>query len=378
MKVTIDLDLDASNKLHTGFLAWYESNTEQILQAILCGYSVISSGILDNILIEEGEKENEKQIAAVIEEYQKRIEVIRKGHQDDMLALKTRHASDLEGYKHNVWIDKYEALSKEYNEYIKQNLSNQKDKEIQSLKIEIVQLKNSNMVKGNQGEQTLFSILTKHFTNYEIVNTSAQTSMSDIHMIDKNNNIIAIESKNKAIVTAQDVAKSLTDIKTLNAKFQDKFIAYLFVSIRSSNIPKKGDLYFEIVENKPVIWYGCSPDSADCLEMDVVKLVKLLTHYYSQTQQVNMSPHINSYLTRISETKKNMEQIINAINLQKTAVYCAQQHLDYIYDDMVNMLGYKLPSCDFKCEVCGQAYKRRGDLLRHIANKHAESTSSLD
>lgn len=337
MDVTFTITLDPLNPLHISFLQWKETiQNSDLINAILCGFSIVSTNILDKILIKpKYESESDK--------------------------LKMEEQCE-------QWISKYDKLYKEYNTYIKGSIDTFKDKEIHELRQQLFVLQNTNIYKGDIGEKKLKDILQKEFIGYEIQDTSMQQNMSDIHLIDRNGYIVAIESKNKSIISTSDVTKSLQDIKHLKNKFADKFIAYFFASIRSNNIPKKGDLFFEMIENIPVIWYGT--ENIHELEQDVTKLIRMLYMYriYNKKKDdINYSVHINDYITKITEIRKSITTINNTM---KSSINTMQNSLDWMYDDMIKILGGISKPLHI-CSHCKTEYKRKGDLDRHITKKHS-------
>jgi hypothetical protein len=391
MNSIIEFNFTASDPLHIAFLKWKETaSSNDLLNAILCGYSIISSDILSKYVKSESESEtyedlksNHEEIISIMKiNYEEVIANIKrqysKENDDYINRLKLQHLKEREEYithfrnetrqQCEQWVSKYENMSKEYNDYIKGNLESTKDKEINELKAQLTVLQNSNIYKGDIGELQIKDILTRNFLGYEIKDTSSDVSMSDIHLVDKDGYIIVIESKNKAIITALDISKSINDIKNIKNKFGDKFIGYLFTSIRSNNIPKKGDLYFEMIDDIPTIWYGTNKTTL-MLEHDLIRLIKLL--FMHRSYQINTdttSSHINEYMRKITEIKKQMDQMNHSITSLKTNLQSMQSVIEWLYNDMVQLVGNQV--AQYICPQCNVVYKRKGDLERHIKSKH--------
>lgn len=134
-----------------------------------------------------------------------------------------------------------------------------RDDEVLSLQSQVAALKGSNFSKGIIGENNIKHWLSTAFTECEVVDKSGFAAESDIHVVKSNGEFIAIECKNKIQITAQDVDKSMRDISHLKSKYGQQFMGYVFISLRSVNIPKKGCGYLEIVNDEtPVYWYGQS------------------------------------------------------------------------------------------------------------------------
>jgi hypothetical protein len=314
-------------------------------------------------------KEHEDQVDCIRSYYEKRLQTVT----EQWLVKWETFVKDSHTKEQTTceqWIARYENVNREYNSYVKEHVENVKDIEIQELKAQLAVLKTTNAYKGEIGEKSIRDVLLKHFLGYEIKDMSAQSGMSDIHLIDRDGSIIAIESKNKNIVSAQDVNKSMNDIKTLKVRYEDKFVGYMFVSIKSNNIPKKGDLYFEMVDNIPVIWYGCQ----ESFEMDLVKLLRLLYMHKAYHIDVNdFSIHINDYLKKISETKKAIDALNTSITCMKNNIMGLQNTLEWMYTDMLKVTGTTSLHLHI-CPHCQQQYKRKGDMERHITLKHSLSS----
>ena len=396
--VNIDLLLSASDPLHVAFLKWHETATpNDFTNAMICGHAVITSNIpsreakdiqdhyeseieQNSIILKTKIQEHNQRINSILQENDTKIKSLSQQHNEHVTSLKRNHNDDIEYYRVKIqenceqWIVKYETISKEYNAYIKNmaetGVAHQKDQEIMSLKAQLNVLQNTNAFKGAIGELTLRDMLSTHFPAHEIKDTSGQTSMSDIHLIDSEGYIIAIECKNKANITAQDVNKTLTDIKHIKAKYGDMFIGYFFASIRSINIPKKSNLCFEVIDDIPVIWYGAEPNSTT-LENDVIKLIKILSmHRTYQSVTDNAATHINEYLQKIVEIKKSIDSLSTSLNAMKGNISVLNSSIDWLWEDMSKLIGAPVIPQSHNCLHCEAVYKRKGDLLRHITAKH--------
>lgn len=363
MNVSLELQLSPNNKLHAELASWLETaSLVDKLNALLIGFVTISCEAL-----------NQQHPDTV-----QRIKRIQAENDERISRMRDQHNKDIESYRSQIhssteqWISKYEEVTREYNEYIKKTVDNDKDKEILELKTQLTVLQNTNSYKGAIGELQVKDVLSKAFPAYEIKDTSSQNGMSDIHLVDQAGRVLVIECKNKASVTAQDVNKSMNDIKNIKQKLGEKFVGYMFVSIRSQNIPKKGDLLYEVIEGVPCVWYGTSQEFSN----DVCKLVRLI--YMLNACQVatcnDFPDKVNTYLRKIQEIKKNIDSLHNSINAMKTNINSLQSALDWMFDDMSSALGISEPTQ--LCHVCPQCqakYKRRGDLERHIKAKHVSS-----
>lgn len=127
---------------------------------------------------------------------------------------------------------------------------------LSQLQSENERLRGSNHVKGARGEAAAMASLRRAFPDRVFLDTSARGAESDFHMVDAEGGVLAVEVKNKAVVTAGDVDKSMRDVRELLERLGGRLVGYLFVSLRTRNIPRKGALALEAVHGVPVMWYG--------------------------------------------------------------------------------------------------------------------------
>lgn len=390
MLIELKAELDPNNPVHLGFLKWYETATPvEIGKALAVGCSVVNNALSEERSVEASriQRELSEKLDKAREDTECRLESLKRLHSDNVRSIKEahealivektrQHQSEITSYiershkQVEQWISKYEEATKQYNEYVKGELDGSKEREISELKARLSVVESSNAYKGTIGELTIRDVLARRFPSHEIRDTSAMNAMSDIHIVDEMGYTVVIESKNKATVTAQDVAKSTNDIKHVSAKIGDRFVGYLFVSLRSGNIPRKGELCYELIEGKPCIWYGCS--NRNMLEDDIAKLVTLLWQHrswHSDVKKDEVTPKINSYMLKVSELKKSIESLNGSLASMKTQVVSMQGTVSWIYDDMCDLVG-RVPTTLHACCHCGATYKRKGDLDRHIVSKH--------
>ena len=140
---------------------------------------------------------------------------------------------------------------------------------------QIASLKNTNFCKGIIGENLITDMLRSNFPEYIVLDTSGVPCESDIHFINKTDQIIRIESKNKATIMLQDVDKSVRDIEHLSTKYGSSFIGYIFFSLETPNIPQKG-INFEIINDRPVIWYGTKKNGETFRIEELVLIMKIM------------------------------------------------------------------------------------------------------
>ena len=110
-------------------------------------------------------------------------------------------------------------------------------------------LSRSNAGKGNLGEDALMGCLRENFTDCEVLDASKIPCACDIHLVLPDTTtattIIAVESKNKKVITNADITKFYRDVDNLIQQHEDAFLGAIFVSLATKNIPGKGDFRFE-------------------------------------------------------------------------------------------------------------------------------------
>jgi hypothetical protein len=306
--------------------------------------------------------------------YEEQLIHIKQTYQDQLIKQHNPFIEDLKYWrtKHEELIKKHEELNTSYNTYLMNCNTSTYIETINQLKAELNVFKNTNTYKGAIGERKIQDILKESFLGYEIKDMSATGSMSDIHLIDKDGNFIAIECKNKSTIITTDVDKSLNDIKVLKDKFTHKFLGYFFVSMRSNNIPKKGDLYYEIIEDRPVIWYATN----ELQPNELVNLIKLLLlQKYDLKEELDTSilmQKLNCYMTKISENKKYITNLNTNLETMKSNVSILQKNNDWMYQDIFSVVGEDRtpPEESYVCQVCDLTFKRKNELTRHNNKTH--------
>lgn len=292
---------------------------------------------------------------------------------NEKITLLSNHAQELKSTL-SIREDEIKAL----NEKLVQNYKNEEIKrlhqEITQRDMYIAQLKNSNFCKGIIGENIVKDILSKTFPDYAILDKSGTTAESDIHFVNKNDEIIAVECKYKEQITLQDVDKTIRDVSYLQQKYGNKFIGYIFYSLKSVNIPKKG-FTFEIINNIPVLWYGTRLEDNPKLNDDIVFIAKI-----AQTLAVllkngkndidDIGSMLNNNLEKISQNKKWLATLMDALNSASANVKKINDNNNIIYQTTFDymqargMVQFTLPD-QHTCEQCCRTFKRKCDLTKH-------------
>lgn len=122
-------------------------------------------------------------------------------------------------------------------------------------------IRKSNSGKGVMGENVLAEYMRTHFTDCEVVDTSTVPHACDMWIRKNDGCFIAVESKYKECVRNSDVDKFTQDINHLAHAYSACVVGGLFVSIKTRNIPGKGDIHIEYVGDKPVMYVGFSHEN---------------------------------------------------------------------------------------------------------------------
>jgi hypothetical protein len=257
-----------------------------------------------------------------------------------------------------------------------------KDEDIAALQAQIAMLKGQNHTKGILGENAIKDHLSKIFPEYELLDKSGTTAESDLHLVRNSDNcFIAIESKNKKSITQQDVEKSIRDISNLKSKYGSRFVGYLFASLRSPNIPRKG-IKFEYNDGIPTIWYGIENDEDSCkfqyLQSSLPVMIRLLYTVAdvkptgNALDNTQIQELLTLHIKRLEQNQKvisSMTQNIKAIQDTNNAMYSSV--FEFMTSNGLNIESNSLKrksSFDDNlhvCDTCKREFMRKCDLQRH-------------
>jgi len=266
-------------------------------------------------------------------------------------------------------------------------LKNLRDEEILTLQAQIAALKGSNFSKGIMGEGLVRQWLSDAFDDCEVIDKSGCAAESDIHVVKPNGDFIAVECKNKTQITNQDIDKSMRDIAFLKDKYGTRFVGYVFISLRSTNIPKKGQGCLEIIDDKiPVYWYG-QPDFNNedrtlinfCkATWSVVAFIKALRAKLAGTnnevelfrkQMHDILTMVSSTLERLNQNQKTIAILMqNAKAIQDNNNAALQLVTDYITtSNLQSILTTSSAKLSHVCPHCSRVFSQKGHLTRHIS-----------
>lgn len=277
----------------------------------------------------------------------------------------------------------------------------QLENEITRLKTELQCFKGTNIYKGQKGEKAIRDIIANYFTNFEIVDASKTGGASDVHVFTETGDIFVLESKNKSIITAQDIDKSYDDIELLESQYQEQLKGYVFVSHRTKNIPKKGNLHIERRKNMYIAWIGLNENDG-WLDVYIITVLKLLIsiskcHFNTDNDAMlklnleTLTSALKDKLNILSENIKLCNMLQDNINTMALSLNNVQNNNKELYDSILQMSGLTQGSIQnsqhftrldkgtlkrekvvtkLQCSQCNQIFKRKCDLTQHLSKAH--------
>lgn len=415
MNITFSVDLDLNNRADSEFLEWYNDNSNKYLlkDALVVGGFIVKHG-LNKIFINDTKDKSVLKYTAelnslneilnhTIKTYEEQIECIKtqkdEFYGDQIKMMKERIVQLHEGNKDLIqtqvdlvsreYIGRCEAMQQQIQE-LKCELDNYRQTDYEKIRLkeclkqkdnEIAILRSNNIVKGNLGEELVKNIISKWFCDLEILDMSGQGSMSDIHLVNKNDQRIVIECKNKANIALTDIDKSMRDIETLKETYSNKFGAYIFISIKSYNIPRKGEFCFEIINNIPVIWFGVDFENhPDLSEKEFVNVVKIMISMIKVLEDKGDLDK-DTFIMKIKDIMKNIAEQKKTIGSLNTTLATMKIHVDKIstntndiYNDLKNMIGDHIENDIHECRKCKKTFKTIGGYERHIKSCNKPNT----
>jgi hypothetical protein len=257
-------------------------------------------------------------------------------------------------------------------------------------------LKGSNYVKGASGEAAVAAVFRRTFDDWAFSDTSSEGAQSDFRLeSSRDGSVIAVEVKNKAVVTAGDVSKSVRDVRELLEKLgEGKLAGYAFVSLRTRNIPHKGSLAIECVHGVPVLWYGIDSsfsggqlDDADA--QDMARCAKLLADVgrslrapatdtasaASDKQVVAVMERLAQQLKHIDGTRRTLASLQDALSAARRHAATVAASLDASFRDLEAFLraeGGAAGGADettqqqqYACATCPRTFCKKAGLTLH-------------
>lgn len=216
---------------------------------------------------------------------------------------------------------------------------------------ECERLRGCNHVKGALGEAAVMTALQEAFPSWAFLDTSAKGAQSDFHMTSPcGAHIVAVEVKNKATVTSGDVDKSVRDVGELADRLGGRLVGYVFVSLRSRNIPRKGALAVERVSGVPVMWYGAElPNPGMGMGVagaELARFVQLLVDIglvlaadsalpaQAEAERRPLLAHVDVHLRRLDTMRRAVDALQDAATTARKQAAVLAASLDAAYREL--------------------------------------------
>jgi peptidoglycan hydrolase CwlO-like protein len=106
--------------------------------------------------------------------------------------------------------------------------------------------------------------------------------------------------------------------------------------MKNNNIPKKGNLYYEIIEDIPVIWYATN--NLTYLERDIINLINILFMHKNKKNINELTSSLTECFNRIQNLKKIVEDSLKSLTSLKSNITEIKSSISYIYDDIFQIL----------------------------------------
>jgi hypothetical protein len=282
-------------------------------------------------------------------------------------------------------LEYFKSLSENKDNQLRDAFKNEtKDKIVQLEKVlqqketEIATLKTCNFVKGATGENIIINLLREYYPKNIIQHTGKSAHEGDIQMIDSfDETLIVIESKYKQSIDKNDVDKFCRDVSTVSQKeTSTRCIGGLFVSLLTRNIPGKGDAYFEMIGNIPVMYVGFSGlDEFNIYFKKYLDMFSELCKFYLNqgVQKSNIDEvleEMNFYFNLLIKNKTRIEDFKTSCLTKINKFVCDIETDNKVILNRLEDMLKKNNSLKFKnmnaCERCGEIFSNKRLLTKHV------------
>jgi hypothetical protein len=373
------------------FWEWYESGGRLRSRELL---------VLGYIALKSREDEWKRRYDALLKEKNKMREVL----QYEM-ELATRERVEREVAKETARIDAmsavrnkeievemmtykgmYEAARKELHEVLSGALTHSRDKEIADLAASLKRaeeelgiLRRSNYGKGVVGETIIRDFLRREWPTACIVDMAQTKHSCDLHMILDDREVWAFESKYKDTIVKSDIDKFYNDV--IHMSIDPKFHGAVFISLKTANIPGKGDMCLEMVNGKvPVLFVGGTGEDwlMECTWFR--HCMNMLMQVARQSKRVNnenmsveaLVEKLKPIMERIKKLRANINKMRNNV-LASAISLTADMEADVrgLFEVVGEIMGGEcgatpLPAGSFKCEKCARTFVNKQGLASHM------------
>jgi len=257
-------------------------------------------------------------------------------------------AADATRYK-QLYEDARDSVNARMDALIKSTYEPQ----LAQLQQQLAILRKSNAGKGVLGEATIATYLRHHFPAHELRDTGKIKHSCDIHLKSPSTSaFVAVESKYKETITRQDVDKFLTDVEYMTTTQGASFRAAAFISVRTRNIPGKGELHLEFHKNKPLIYIGLPSEDAiapdDPFVSRCIRILLLLGDHMASSADTSSSSSslpdvlakIHPLLKNIASTRKHLATVKDANKRIVDSVSDMEKELTEMFETLHDLVGH--------------------------------------
>jgi len=313
-----------------------------------------------DIIIEEHLKGAEKEKYRMIEEkHSKEIDSLRSKYEEEINTIERKHKQDIEIYygklleeNRELKISMNERDDKLRHEY------DEKEKEVRQDYMKMVEkmseMKENTNLKlktpkeiGKLGENNIKEYLEERYNNAIIEMVGEKDGVADIWItFVEDNSRILIEVKLKGENTKKDIEKFENDvIKNYKKRNID---SGLYISLRSSNIPKKGDMCIEKLEGGVGVIY-----ITDVIEnpIKIEMMIKILRSMSKLKENENIEEKeliekLNKSCDGICMTLNNIKNINSNIEGVYSSIKLLTDNINNMKEDVIKQYSYILNYLD--------------------------------
>lgn len=213
----------------------------------------------------------------------------------------------------------YTSMSSELVETVKGAMLGQVDEMRRQIEVrdrELALLKKSNMGRGNYGEGFLMGLVNEVWPAWEVADMSKVAHKCDFHVRNEEGEYYAFESKYKDNITKGDLDKFMSDVQMMS--HDRRFLGGVFVSVKTRAIPFKGDIHFEFVNKKPVVYMGFA--GTDSFDNELfAKALSILAHVARyQTALGEQATDAMDVIKRVAPMLDGLKRLRSAIERLRT------------------------------------------------------------
>lgn len=269
--------------------------------------------------------------------------------------LKFAHAAEADGLRHAAEIamlradlthqcDRYRALYEEvktrldgYTDGMYKRQIDELQTSLENQRKMVDMLSKTNSGKGTLGENMLADYFRSHFTDWSVVDKSGCKHCGDLWVHRADGRILIVESKYKEIVTRADVEKFSSDADYVVSTQGSEVLGGLFVSLRSRNIPGKGDMCIEFRNFRPFMYVGLRDEHE--LDGPFVKqcasLIAAIGDFHMNTERRDAD--VTKTLEKIHPLIRNVETLRRSLDNIKAAHKSVVDNVSTMQDNIASI-----------------------------------------